>query len=224
MKPLFEVIHRSSVSRARLGTITTPHGTVRTPAFVPVGTKGTIKALEPSKIMDIGIQLAFVNTYHLVTHPGTDVLKKAGGIHPYAKLPVPLLSDSGGFQVFSLARADKEKKEENAQRRAKVRGDEEPLVLKISEDGVLFRSIYDGATVSFTPETSMEFQRIIGADMLMAFDECTYNPATHEYTKKAMERTHGWLKRCQEYLAKHDSHSTYGNRQFLYGIIQGGHV
>lgn len=210
MSGLFSVHHRSKKSQARLGTITTSHGKIQTPAFVPVGTKGTIKALTPSLIKDIGVQVAFVNTYHLVTHPGPNIIAKAGGIHAYSKMSIPLMSDSGGFQVFSLAGKDKfqipsPKPQSNSKsqipkntRRAKLRGDdsESPLVEKISEDGVKFRSLYDGQLIEFTPEKSMEYQRQIGADLLMAFDECTYYPATHEYANKAMRRTHEWLKRC----------------------------
>lgn len=213
--PFFKVHSVSAKSKARRGTISTAHGTVETPAFVPVGTKGTIKALPQPFFKDIGIQLSFVNTYHLVTHPGVEVLRAAGGIHKLADYRIPLMSDSGGFQVFSLA--------QTAKRKAHVRGDEDPLVLKISEDGVKFRSVYDGATVEFSPETSMEFQRIIGADLMMAFDECTYYPATHEYTEKAMQRTHEWLKRCMEHRPDALRREVGGERQqFLYGIIQGG--
>ncbi|MCX6730718.1 MAG: tRNA guanosine(34) transglycosylase Tgt [Candidatus Roizmanbacteria bacterium] len=217
----FKVNHRSTRSKARLGTITTDHGVVQTPAFVPVGTKGTIKGLTQEQIKDLTIQLSFVNTYHLVTHPGVDVLQKAGGVHALAKYSIPLMSDSGGFQVFSLALRQKE------QRKARVRGEEEPLVEKIDENGVIFRSVYDGQKIIFTPETSMDFQVAIGADINMAFDECTYYPATHEYTEKAMNRTHEWLKRCithRELEAKNPTNhqSLATNHQFLYGIIQGG--
>lgn len=196
----FKNLYRSKKSKARLGKITTPHGGIKTPAFVPVATKGTVKTMLPELLQDIRIQVAFVNTYHLVSHPGVDVIKKAGGIHNYSKLNIPLMSDSGGFQVFSLAR-DK--------RIADVRGEERPLVVKISDDGVKFRSTFDGTLIEFTPEKSMEYQKKIGADMIMAFDECTYYPATHQYSEQAMERTHRWLKRCK------------ADKQFLYGIIQG---
>lgn len=208
MNNFFKVSHRPSKSKARLGQIKTLHGIINTPSFVAVGTKGTVKALTPSIIKDIGTQVAFVNTYHLVTHPGPEIIEKAGGIHNYSKLDIPLMSDSGGFQVFSLARE---------QRKANVRGEEQPLVVKISEDGVKFRSSFDGALIEFTPERSMEFQRQIGADINMAFDECTYYPATYEYTKKAMERTHEWLKRCIKY-----KDNELKNDQYLYGVIQGG--
>lgn len=212
--PFFKVNHRSVKSKARLGTITTAHGVVQTPAFVPVATKGTLKGLTPIQIAQLELQIAFVNTYHLVTHPGTDVLEKAKGIHNYGRLPIPLMSDSGGFQVFSLAQTGKNT------RRASVHGEDEPLVIKISEDGVIFRSTYDGSTIEFTPEKSMQFQQQIGADILMAFDECTAHNADNKYFKKAMDRTHDWLKRCITYLDKNKKNSFHD--QFLYGIIQGG--
>ncbi len=235
MTKFFHFIHQSQKSRARLGEITTDHGVIKTPAFVPVGTKGTIKTLLPSLIPEIGIQVAFVNTYHLVTHPGVEVIEQAGGIHSFSQLNIPLMSDSGGFQVFSLAKNDvrhhvlspphpkgftlKVHPEgtqaiglkmtsslqqisspvKHASRKADVRGEEEPLVVKISDDGVKFRSTFDGQLIEFTPETSMEYQRKIGADLNMAFDECTYYPATHDYTEKAMKRTHEWLRRCVDF-------------------------
>jgi len=218
MKRLFHSTYQSDRSKARLGEIHTSHGIIKTPAFVPVGTKGTIKTLLPSLIPQIGIQVAFVNTYHLVTHPGVDVIEKAGGIHAFTNFNIPLMSDSGGFQVFSLAKNNNARHhvlnpphpegaqaiglkmmsshDNNGQRKADIRGDEQPLVVKISDDGVKFRSAYDGQLIEFTPETSMEFQRKIGADLHMAFDECTYYPATHTYAEKAMKRTHEWLRRC----------------------------
>ncbi|MFA5136756.1 MAG: tRNA guanosine(34) transglycosylase Tgt [Patescibacteria group bacterium] len=240
MSVFFQIKKRSSRSKARIASITTSHGKVTTPAFVPVGTKGTIKALPQSFIKEIGIQLSFVNTYHLVTHPGVEILKNAGGIHGFAQYDIPLMSDSGGFQVFSLAqnkkKADQNLKGKKDIRRADIRGDEEPLVLKISEDGVKFRSVYDGAVFEFTPEKSMEYQRAVGADLMMTFDECTYYPATHAYAEKAMKRTHEWLKRCiahkkslviSRQSLKKEAVSTNNylpstNDQYLYGIIQGG--
>ena len=263
MNNFFKVFHRSSKSKARLGEITTVHGVVKTPAFVAVGTKGTIKALTPQLVKNVGTQLAFVNTYHLVTHPGVEIIEKAGGIHNYSKLGIPLMSDSGGFQIFSLARTGRDSatqifqktnktekfaftSSQNQTRSADVRGEENPILVKISDDGVKFRSTFDGELVEFTPEKSMEFQRKIGADINMAFDECTYYPATYEYAEKAMERTHEWLMRCIKYKAssqnflqtkkardrkffdgKHQTAknlvpSLLTNQQYLYGIIQGG--
>ncbi len=211
MQPLFTTLHRSKKpsSRARRGVLSTAHGQVQTPAFVPVATKGTIKGLTPPQISDIPVQISFVNTYHLVTHPGSSVIQLAGYIHTYSGMQRPLMSDSGGFQVFSLAERS---------RRARVRGDEEPLLVSINESGVMFRSVYDGALIEFTPEKSMQYQMEIGADINMAFDECTYHPATHEYAEKSMKRTHDWLTRCITYRSTH-SHPEY--QQYLYGIIQG---
>lgn len=212
---LFTVQHRSKKSKARIGTIQTSHGTVQTPTFVPCATKGTLKGILPEQIPQMNVQLMFVNTYHLVTHPGSQIIDKAGGIHQYSKLPTTLMSDSGGFQVFSLGK--------NERRTSKLRGDssEEPLLVKISEDGVKFRSVHDGALIEFTPESSMRFQHEIGADLMMAFDECTYLNATHEYAKKSMDRTHDWLLRCIAEVKSSKLQAT-GSKQYLYGIIQGG--
>ncbi len=264
MSNFFKVLHKSSKSKARLGEISTDHGIIKTPSFVAVGTKGTIKTLTPEMVRQIKTQVAFVNTYHLVTHPGADIIAKAGGIHEYSKLDIPLMSDSGGFQVFSLARNQRVPEEKfshtrafpapkggaplesdkisrsstlGRQRKADVRGEEEPLLVKISEDGVKFRSTFDGQLIEFTPEKSMEYQAKIGADINMAFDECTYYPATHEYASKAMERTHRWLERCIQYksskVQKFESlkgnsknlqtlkPSNFETNQYLYGVIQG---
>lgn len=207
MNNFFQASHYSKKSKARLGEIKTVHGIIKTPSFVAVGTKGTVKTITPQILKEIGTQVAFVNTYHLVTHPGSGIIKKSGGIHDYSGLNIPLMSDSGGFQVFSLAQNS---------RKAKVRGDEDPLVVKINSDGVKFRSTFDGQLIEFTPEKSMEYQAEIGADINMAFDECTYYPATYEYSGKAMERTHQWLDRCIDYRKRNPS-----KNQFLYGVIQG---
>ena len=211
----FKVHHRSTKSKARIGTIKTSHGVIQTPTFVPCATKGTLKGILPVQIPQMNVQLMFVNTYHLVTHPGSSVIKKSGGIHKYSKLPTPLMSDSGGFQVFSLGKIER--------RVSKLRGgtNEEPLLVKISEDGVKFRSVYDGKLIEFGPESSMRFQHEIGADLMMAFDECTYLNATHEYTKKSMNRTHDWLLRCINEVKGYGLQVT-GSKQYLYGIIQGG--
>lgn len=253
----FKVLKRSKASKARLGEINTSHGVIKTPAFVAVGTKGTIKTLTPDLVKSIGTQVAFVNTYHLVSYPGSEVVEKADGIHKYSGLNMPLMSDSGGFQVFSLARnktrssnffhtrvsprqrrgpLESEKITStsflNGQKKADVRGEEEPILVKISDDGVKFRSTFDGRLIEFTPEKSIEYQMMIGADINMAFDECTYYGASHEYTEKAMERTHNWLKRCIDYkkfqlsvgsfqLDKNEKFKMKNN-QYLYGVIQGG--
>lgn len=211
----FTIHNRSQKSRARRATITTDHGVVQTPAFVPCATKATLKSMTPELIQEAQVQLQFVNTYHLAVHPGTDILEKAGGVQTYSRLPTPLLSDSGGFQVFSLGRADR--------RTAGLRGDDEsPHIIKLSDDGVKFRSPYDGRVLEFTPESSMQMQMQIGADLVMAFDECTYDAASEEYTKKSMDRTHAWLERCVTYMKNRSTDSASTKNQYLYGIIQGG--
>ena len=236
MKTFYKVFQQSSKSKARLGEINTDHGVIKTPSFVAV-----VKALTPQLLKDIKTQVAFVNTYHLVTHPGADIIEKAGGIHNYSKLRIPLMSDSGGFQVFSLASPKRQlTAKAGLARRANIHGEEQPMLVKISEDGVKFRSTYDGQVIEFTPEKSMEFQHQIGADINMAFDECTYYPATHEYADKAMKRTHEWLTRCIKYrknfqVSVLNFHSNLKNEkslkneklkmknnQYLYGVIQGG--
>lgn len=230
MQKFFTVNHVSKKSKARLGEITSDHGVVKTPAFISAATKGTIKTLTSSQVKEIGIQGACVNTYHLVTHPGTDIIEKAGGIQKYSGLNIFTMSDSGGFQVFSLAspkwkfgtkaglartinkdsgsqflsqnppkRKNFSPSSLNQTKKASVRSEEYPFIVKISNDGVKFRSTFDGRLIEFTPEKSMEYQRQIGADINMAFDECTYYPATHEYAEKAMRRTHDWLLRCIKY-------------------------
>lgn len=212
MKDFFRVSHFSKKSKARIGEINTVHGKLKTPGFIAAATKGTIKTLTPKQVNEIGIEAACFNTYHLVTHPGADIIAKVGGIHKYSGLNIFAMSDSGGFQVFSLARN---------QRKADVRGEEQPLLVKISGDGVRFRSLHDGQLIEFTPEKSMEYQLKIGADINMAFDECTYYPATHEYAEDAMNRTHEWLKRCVQFRARQRNFLLSGNPPRLGGESQG---
>jgi len=207
----FRITHRSKKSKARTGVITTAHSKIQTPSFVPVATKGTLKSIPPNELKKIGVQVAFVNTFHLVVHPGADVVAKFGGIHNYANLDISLMSDSAGFQVFSLGAGKKNKA-------IKTHEGEDVPVKKISEEGALFRSPRDGKELMFTPELSMKYQEQIGADLIMAFDECTYYDADHEYTKQAAERTHRWLERCIKVLCR----SAPQGKQYLYGIIQGG--
>ncbi len=203
----FRIKKRSKKSRARIGVISTAHGDIQTPCFVPVATKGTLKTIPPREFKEIGVQVAFVNTFHLTVHPGVDIIKKFGGIHRYANLDIPLMSDSAGFQVFSLGDGKPNKG-------ARTREGDEVLLQKITEEGVKFRSPKDGREMMFTPELSMKNQEKIGADIIMAFDECIYYGASHEYTKIATERTHRWLARCVR--------TQKNPHQYLYGIIQGG--
>ena len=200
----FEIIKKSKKTKARTGVLHTPHGDIFTPAFVPVATKGTLKTIPPKDFKGVGTQVAFVNTFHLTLHPGVDVIKAFGGIHNYTKLPIPLMSDSAGFQVFSLG----------GKKKIKTREGDEGLLLGISEEGVRFRSPRDGKEFLFTPEISMRNQEKIGADILMAFDECIPSGVDYAYAKQATQRTHDWLLRCIQAKRRKD--------QRLYGIIQGG--
>lgn len=202
---MFVIIKKSKKSKARIGEIITKHGIIKTPAFVPVATKGVIKALTHNLIKEIGIQVAFINTYHLVDYPGIEVIKTFDGIHNFSNLNIPLMSDSGGFQIFSLTNKKK----------IKLR-DEEEIKVKILDDGVIFKSNRDGKEIIFSPEKSIDYQIKIGADLIMAFDECTIYPATHEYAEKSTKRTHNWLLRCLSYF-----HRNKRDYQYLYGIIQG---
>ncbi|HKZ36679.1 MAG TPA: tRNA guanosine(34) transglycosylase Tgt [Chryseolinea sp.] len=198
----FSIHTKSKKSDARRGTITTPYGKIETPAFVTVGTKGTVKSLDAQDLTRSNIQMIFVNTYHLVLSPGVDVIQKGGGIHNLTKIQVPIISDSGGFQVFSLAKSDR-------------KNEESPKLVKITHDGVLFRSHIDGKQHEFTPEYSIKAQSKIGADFIVTFDECVYYGATEKYTEKSMQRTHEWAQRSLRA-------SRLKHQQKIFGVIQGG--
>jgi queuine tRNA-ribosyltransferase len=185
-------------SAARAGEITTDHGTIRTPIFMPVGTVGSVKAVTQQQLKnDVRAQIILGNTYHLHLRPGLDVLEKAGGLHRFNGWDRPILTDSGGFQVFSLS----------GQR-------------KISEEGVLFRSHIDGSKHLFSPERVMDIQRVIGGDIVMAFDECPPGGSDHKYAENSMRLTHRWLDRCWERF--HSTPDKYGYTQNLFPIVQGG--
>ena len=162
----FELLHRSKISRARVGRIHTPHGIIDTPNFVAVGTNGTVKALDNALLHDIDLQLMFCNTYHLLLQPGTEIVRQAGGLHSFINRQLPIITDSGGFQVFSLAYGSVA--DELKSRGTKKQGGS---VLKITEDGVLFRSYRDGQKVLLTPESSIKAQKDLGADIIIPFDE-----------------------------------------------------
>lgn len=188
----YELLHIDKSTGARRGVIHTPHGDIQTPVFMPVGTQATVKSMTPEELNDIGVQIILSNTYHLYLRPGQDIVKEAGGLHKFMNWNKPILTDSGGFQVFSL-------------------GD----LRTISEEGVEFKSHLDGSKHFFTPESVMKIEEDLGADIIMAFDECCPYPSTYEYTKKSMERTTRWAKRCKE------AH-TIVEKQALFGIVQGG--
>ena len=188
----YELIKKDKFSKARLGKIYTNRGIIETPIFMPVGTRATVKAMNVDELKEIGSQIILGNTYHLYLRPGQEIIRAAGGLHKFMNWDRPILTDSGGFQVFSLG-----------------------AIRKITEEGVIFRSHIDGSKHFISPEKSMEIQNDLGSDIMMAFDECAPYPASYDYVKNSMERTIRWLKRCKEY------HKNTEN-QALFGIIQGG--
>jgi len=193
----FTILVQDKNSKARLGELETAHGKIDTPIFMPVGTAGTVKAIHQKELeYDIKAQIILANTYHLYLRPGIDVIASAGGIHKFINWNKPVLTDSGGYQVYSLSN-----------------------VRKIQENGVAFQSHIDGSRHLFTPESVMEIQQTIGADIIMAFDECTPYPCEYEYAKDSMDMTHRWLERCANYLDK--SIPKYGYEQTLFPIVQG---
>ncbi|MBO4650806.1 MAG: tRNA guanosine(34) transglycosylase Tgt [Clostridiales bacterium] len=187
----YEHIHTCKQSGARLGRVHTPHGTFDTPVFMPVGTQATIKGMAPEEVESMGARIILSNTYHLWMRPGNDIVKKAGGLHTFMNWKHSILTDSGGFQVFSLARPK-----------------------DIKEEGVHFKSHIDGSAHLLTPELSMEIQNDLGSDIIMAFDECCAWPSEHKYAKQSLERTTRWLERC---IKAHKN----PDKQALFGIIQG---
>lgn len=207
----FELIHRSKKSRARVGRIHTLHGIIDTPNFVAVGTNGTVKALDNSLLHDIGLQLMFCNTYHLLLQPGTEVVKNAGGLHQFIHRKLPIITDSGGFQVFSLAYGSVA--DELKSRGTKKQGGS---VLKITEEGVLFRSYRDGSKVLLTPESSIAAQKDLGADIIIPFDELPPYHIGAEALKTSLARTHRWEKRSLE------AHLKNPQGQAMYAVIHGG--
>lgn len=193
----FNLLHTDKESKARAGVLSTGHGDIMTPIFMPVGTVGSVKGVQiPHLKEDIKAQIILGNTYHLYLRPGLDILEKAGGLHKFNMWDRPILTDSGGFQVFSLKD-----------------------IRKMSEEGVEFRSHIDGSKHFFSPERVMDIERSIGADIIMAFDECTPGTADYDYAKKSMERTHRWLDRCIGRLS--ETEPMYGYEQQLFPIVQG---
>lgn len=207
----FRVIHQSSKSNARVGQIITPHGIIDTPNFVGVGTNGTLKAIDTHTTDQLGLQLMFSNTYHLMIQPGAATIKAAGGIHKFINRNHPIITDSGGFQVFSLAYG-------GVAQELKSKGTKQHggSVVKINEEGVLFRSYRDGAPILLTPETSILAQKDIGADIMISFDELPPYHISPAALKKSFERTHRWEARS---LATHKANPS---EQALYAVIHGG--
>jgi len=193
----FELKGNDPGSNARAGLIRCDHGYIETPVFMPVGTAGTVKAVHFKELTDdIKAQIILGNTYHLYLRPGLDIIRRAGGLHRFNGWNRPILTDSGGYQVYSLAH-----------------------IRKLNEEGVVFQSHIDGSRHTFTPENVMDIQRTIGADIIMAFDECTPHPCHYKYAEQSMHRTHRWLERCMNQF--HNSEPKYGYNQSLFPIVQG---
>ncbi|MEA5140124.1 tRNA guanosine(34) transglycosylase Tgt [Arcicella rigui] len=194
----FDIQHNDPNSKARAGVLQTDHGQIETPIFMPVGTAGSVKAVHQRELKDdIHAQIILGNTYHLYLRPGLDIIEKAGGLHKFNGWDKPILTDSGGYQVYSLAGTGR----------------------KIKEEGVTFKSHVDGSKHFFSPEGVMDIQRTIGADIIMAFDECTPYPCEYGYARESMEMTHRWLKRCCEHFDR--TEPKYGYSQTLFPIVQG---
>ena len=188
----YELLKEDSRTKARRGVLHTPHGDIQTPVFMPVGTQATVKAMRPEQVEEMGAEIILSNTYHLYLRPGHEIVKEAGGLHKFMNWNKAILTDRGGFQVFSLGK-----------------------LRKITEEGVQFRSHIDGSKHMLTPEKAMEIQNALGSDIIMAFDECAPYPADRRYVKDSLERTTRWLKRCKEYHKNTE-------KQSLFGIMQGG--
>jgi queuine tRNA-ribosyltransferase len=186
----FEFRLQAREGRARAGVFNTPHGEILTPIFAPVGTQATVKSITPAQLHEVGANLVLANTYHLYLRPGDDLIAEMGGLHEFMQWPNPMLTDSGGFQVFSLGGIN-----------------------KIDDDGVTFKSHIDGSIHRLTPEKSIAIQENLGADIIMAFDECA-EPYDRAYNERAMARTHAWVQRCIGAKNRAD--------QALFGIVQGG--
>jgi len=188
----YELIKEDKKTKARRGRVTTPHGVIETPVFMPVGTQATVKAMRPEQVKEMGAEIILSNTYHLYLRPGHEVIKEAGGLHKFMNWDKPILTDSGGFQVFSLGK-----------------------LRKITEEGVKFSSHIDGSKHMLSPEKAIETQNALGSDIMMAFDECAPYPADRKYVKESLERTTRWLKRCKDYHKDIE-------KQSIFGIMQGG--
>ncbi|NCT40630.1 MAG: tRNA guanosine(34) transglycosylase Tgt [Alphaproteobacteria bacterium] len=209
----FDIKHRDPKSRARIGTLKTPHGEIETPNYIFCGTKAAIKAVAPAQMREAKTDIILANTYHLMLQPGADVIEKMGGLHKFMQWDGPMLTDSGGFQVFSLGEGTmaNEIKGKNSGKH------ENKSLLGISEDGCVFRSYVNGEKIKLTPESAMDIQRKLGADLLMQFDECTPYHVTKDYTARSMEMSIRWGDRS---LAEFERTDT--GAQAVYGIIQGG--
>ena len=198
----FQLLTEDPNTNARTGVLKTPHGEIKTPVFMPVGTKGSVKSLSQEDLMELDAEIILNNTYHMYMRPGHDLVKKMGKLHKFIKWDRPILTDSGGFQVFSLGKA------------------EAGSTVKITDNGVEFKSHINGSKHFFTPERAMEVQHDLGADKIMAFDECAPADSSKKYFEKAMNLTHKWLKRCIK--AHNECLENNKEERALFGIVQGG--
>lgn len=216
----FRVEAKLQHAHGRAGVIETSHGAIHTPAFIPVATKATVKALTPEQVASLGAQAVLANTYHLYLQPGPELVSQAGGLDKFMHWDGPTMTDSGGFQVFSLGAAFGKRLSKFGAKKGEDQGERNDEAVgklaKVDEDGVTFRSHIDGSEHRFTPERSIQIQHKIGADIIFAFDECPSPEADYEYQKQAMERTHRWAQRSFA------EHRRLGGSQLLFGIVQGG--
>ncbi len=195
--PMFTLLATDPQSQARRGRLVTPHGVVETPIFMPVGTQATVKTVHPAELNQIGAQIILGNTYHLAVRPGMEIMREAGGLHKFSNWHGPILTDSGGFQVFSLGK-----------------------LRKIKEDGVHFQNHVDGSLMVLGPESAMEIQATLGSDIAMLFDECPPHPCEHQYASDSLDLTLRWARRCREWIDQHQP-KTNGLPQLHFGIVQG---
>ena len=196
---MFKLIHKDKSSKARLGVLQTAHGEVNTPVFMPVGTQGTVKAMSNNELLECGAEIILGNAYHLSLRPGLEIIKKAGGLHKFMGWQKPILTDSGGYQVFSLAK-----------------------LRKLSEEGAEFSSHIDGSRHFITPEKAIEIQEALGSDIMMTFDECIHYPAARDYVEQSLDLTTKWARRSKEYLRNTQYAIRSTKKQLLFGIVQGG--
>ncbi|OGX00790.1 MAG: tRNA guanosine(34) transglycosylase Tgt [Omnitrophica bacterium RIFCSPLOWO2_02_FULL_45_16] len=196
---MFKLIRKDKNSKARIGKLITAHGEINTPVFMPVGTQGTVKAISNDELNDCGVEIILGNAYHLFLRPGLDIIKSAGGLHKFIGWQKPILTDSGGYQVFSLA-----------------------VLRKINEKGVEFSSHIDGAKHFITPEKVIEIQEVLGSDIMMAFDECVHYPAARDYVEQSLALTTKWAKGSQDYFRKTRNAARGAQKELLFGIVQGG--
>jgi len=220
----FEVLHRSRKpgSRARIGVIHTPHGDIETPAFVPVGTNGALKGVTSAQADDCGVQLMFSNTYHLLVHPGPEVIEQAGGLHKFMGRRGPIITDSGGFQLFSLGQIERDENGDpiaeggELKSRSQYSKEDQSCILSVSEEGAQFRSYRDGRLIMLTPESSVQAQKAFGADIIIPLDELPGNDVTGSRLSDSVARSHRWMARSLR------EHKTDVRGQAMYGVLHGG--